>query len=100
DPVRREVYLSNVASDTGVDPALVRKRVEAALLAPPRQAPAGRPAFGTDQETYDEPAAVEMKQTPLSERYVMALLTRFPEEMARVERRTVLQGESDRREAE
>jgi len=85
DPVRREVYLSNVASDTGVDPALVRKRVEAALLAPPRQAPAGRPAFGTDQETYDEPAAVEMKQTPLSERYVMALLTRFPEEIARVD---------------
>jgi DNA primase len=85
DPVRREVYLSNVASDTGVDPALVRQRVEAALLAPPRQAPTGRTAFGTESETNEGPAAAEMKQTPLSERYVMALLTRFPEEIARVD---------------
>src|SRR6266851_1578226 len=31
DPVRREVYISAVAGSTGVDPALVRQRVEAAV---------------------------------------------------------------------
>jgi DNA primase len=82
DPVRRDVYISAIAGTTGVDPALVRQRVEAA--SPPTvgraAAPAGR--LRTEAELVDGP---EMKQTPVQERYVMALLTRYPEEIARAD---------------
>ena len=82
DPVRRDVYISAVAGSTGVDPALVRQRVEAAPVVSTvgRAAPAGVPT--TAAEPGDGP---EMKQTPLQERYVMALLTRYPEETARAD---------------
>jgi DNA primase len=82
DPVRRDVYISAVAGSTGVDPALVRQRVEAAPALPTvgRAAPAAVPT--TAAEPGDGP---EMKQTPLQERYVMALLTRYPEETARAD---------------
>ena len=85
DPVRREVYLSAVAGDTGVDPALVRQRVEAALLAPPRPSAPVRGALRADEEGEASDAGAEMKQTRPTERYVMALLSRFPEEIARVD---------------
>jgi len=81
DPVRRDVYISSVASATGVDPALVRQRVEAA------PAPTvGRASPGPGHTPESEPTVErEMKQTPLQERYVMALLTRYPEETARAD---------------
>lgn len=81
DPVRRDVYLTTVAGSTGVDPAVLRTRLEAALRAPRQPQPA-RPAAEPAQEPVPAPP---MKQTPLQERYVMALLTRFPEEIARVD---------------
>ena len=81
DPVRREVYLSSVAGSMGVDPVLLRTRVEAAAAAP-RPVQAARPASEPLAEAAQGP---RMKQTPLQERYVMALLTRFPEEIARVD---------------
>ncbi|OLC53740.1 MAG: DNA primase [Chloroflexi bacterium 13_1_40CM_4_68_4] len=83
DPVRREVYLSTVATDTGVDPTLLRRQVEAALAAPP--APGFRPQAQPSEAADEGGDRSEMKQTPLQERYVMALLTRFPEEIARVD---------------
>jgi DNA primase len=85
DPVRREVYSSSVASDTGVDPALVRQRVESALLAPARTTGPMRTTPRIDEDADQTPGGAEMKQTPLAERYVMALLSRFPEEIARVD---------------
>jgi DNA primase len=85
DPMRREVYLSTVAGNTGIDPALLRTRVDAALTAP-KKAPTAARTFGAAVEpSDDEPETPQMKQTPLQERYVMALLVRFPEEIARVD---------------
>lgn len=94
DPVRREVYLSKVAGETGIDPTVLRRRVESTAPA----APVGRAAIGAGAPTAgggvagraaersEEPTEDgEMKQTPLQERYVMALLVRFPEEIARVD---------------
>ena len=85
DPMRREVYLSTVAGNTGIDPALLRKRVDAALAAPKRAPPAPRASGTAVEASDDEPETPQMKQTPLQERYVMALLVRFPEEIARVD---------------
>jgi DNA primase len=82
DPVRRDVYISAVAGATGVDPALVRQRVEAAP-APTVGRPSGQAA--APAAPLEAPEAQEMKQTPLQERYVMALLTRYPEEIARAD---------------
>ncbi|HEX9140958.1 MAG TPA: hypothetical protein VF833_01925, partial [Gaiellaceae bacterium] len=83
DPMRREVYLSTVAGSTGIDQGMLRERVEAAIRAP-RVAPAARAPGpgGGPAEALERPG---VKQTPLQERYVMALLTRFPEEIARVD---------------
>jgi len=81
DPVRREVYLSTVAGQTGIDPGVLRTRLDAALVAP--RAP--QPARFAPESAIEPAEAPRMKQTPLQERYVMALLTRFPEEIARVE---------------
>jgi DNA primase len=81
DPVRREVYLSQVANSTGIDPAILRARVDDAPALPkPPTGPRSGPSVAP------EPAKrAEMKQTRVQERYVMALLTRFPEEIARVD---------------
>ncbi len=84
DAIRREVYLSSVASGSGIDPATLRQRVDAAIAAPPRPAaPVRAPAPSVAVARAAEGS--EMKQTPIQERYVMALLTRFPEEIARVD---------------
>jgi len=85
DPMRREVYLSTVAGNTGIDPALLRKRVDAALTAPKKAPMAPRMSGQAVEASDDEPETPQMKQTPLQERYVMALLVRFPEEIARVD---------------
>ena len=83
--MRREVYLSTVAANTGIEPALLRKRVDAAV-AVPKKAPSAPRTAGQPAEAFDdEPEMPHMKQTPLQERYVMALLVRFPEEIARVD---------------
>jgi DNA primase catalytic core len=80
DPVRREVYLSEVAGSAGVDPAFLREKLPAPgkgtqrMTRTPSELPT--PARG------DTPSA---KQTASSERYVMALLTRYPEEIARAD---------------
>jgi DNA primase len=80
DPVRREVYLSEVAGSAGVDPAFLREKLPAA----------GKGMLRT-QRTPTEPPSQESgeratpKQTPSFERYVMALLTRYPEEIARAD---------------
>jgi DNA primase len=85
DPMRREVYLSTVAGNTGIDPALLRTRVDGALAAPKKAPTAPRATGQALQMSDDEPETPQMKQTPLQERYVMALLVRFPEEIARVD---------------
>ena len=79
DPVRREVYLSEVAGSAGVDPAFLREKLPAAGKSTPRT---------TRTPTDPSPQRREMptaKQTPSFERYVMALLTRYPEEIARAD---------------
>jgi DNA primase len=81
DPVRREVYLSKVAGSAGVDPAFLREKLPSAggkvakkTARTPTELPL--PARG------EAPAA---KQTPSAERYVMALLTRYPEDISRAD---------------
>jgi len=79
DPVRREVYLSEVAGSAGVDPAFLREKLPAAGKSTPRT---------TQTPTEPSPQrreAPKAKQTPSFERYVMALLTRYPEEIARAD---------------
>ena len=71
DPLTRELYLGTLSTLTGLDQEALRR--EAAAAPPPAQRPA-TPANET-------PA----KQTGPVERYLMALLIRFPEEAARAE---------------
>jgi DNA primase len=80
DPVRREVYLSDVAGSAGVDPAFLRGKLPAA----------GKSTQRTARRLTDPPAPVggassTPKQITSRERYVMALLTRYPEEIARAD---------------
>jgi DNA primase len=78
DPVRREVYLSEVAGSAGVDPAFLREKLPTAGKATPR----------ASRTPSDQPVTVRgafPKQTTSRERYVMALLTRYPEEIARAD---------------
>jgi DNA primase len=68
DPLTRELYLGTLSSSTGIDQETLRR--EAAAAPPPAQ----RPAVAANET----PA----KQTAPAERYLMALLIRFPEEAA------------------
>lgn len=79
DPVRREVYLSEVAGSAGVDPAFLREKLPAAGKSTQR---AARTPTEPSPPRRDGPTP---KQTPSFERYVMALLTRYPEEIARAD---------------
>ncbi len=79
DPVRREVYLSEVAGSAGVDPAFLREKLPAAGKSTQRTARAPSEPSPPRRE------APTTKQTPAFERYVMALLTRYPEEIARAD---------------
>src|SRR5712692_1605244 len=78
DPVRREVYLSSVAGSAGVDPAFIRERLRSA-------APGGQPAPASGDGLGIPAPQAATKQTAVLERYVMALLMRFPEETARAD---------------
>jgi DNA primase len=80
DPVRREVYLSEVAGSAGVDPAFLREKLPAAGKIAQRGA---RTAAETPSAT--RPGTSIPKQTTSRERYVMALLIRYPEEIARAD---------------
>jgi len=71
DQLTRELYLGTLSSLTGIDQETLRR--EAAAAPPPAQ----RPAAAVNET----PA----KQTAPAERYLMALLIRFPEEAARTE---------------
>jgi DNA primase len=78
DPVRREVYLSEVAGSAGVDPAFLREKLPSA----------GKAAARAARTPTERPVAARgplPKQTTSRERYVMALLTRYPEEIARAD---------------
>jgi DNA primase len=79
DPVRREVYLSEVAGSAGVDPSFLREKLPTAGKSTPRTT---RTPTEPSPQRREAPAA---KQTPSFERYVMALLTRYPEEIARAD---------------
>jgi DNA primase len=72
DSLTRELYLGTLSKLTGVEQEELRR--EAAAAPPP---PAQRPAAAVNET----PA----KQTAPAERYLMALLIRFPEEAARTE---------------
>ena len=72
DPLTRELYLGTLSSSTGLDQEALRR--EAAAAPPP-------PA----QRTVGGPNETPAKQTAPAERYLMALLIRFPEEAARIE---------------
>ena len=71
DPLTRELYLGTLSSLTGLEQESLRR--EAAAAPPPVQRPGG--------SANETPA----KQTGPVERYLMALLIRFPEEAARSE---------------
>jgi DNA primase len=72
DPLTRELYLGTLSTLTGLDQEALRR--EAAAAPPPATL---RPAIAANET----PA----KQTAPAERYLMALLIRFPEEAARTE---------------
>ena len=80
DPLTRELYLGTLSKLTGVEQEALRQDLAAG---PPRRADdGGAPAA----ERTGRPAiATETKQTRSLERYLMALVTRFPEEVARAE---------------
>ena len=71
DPLTRELYLGTLSKLTGLDQEALRREAAAAPPATQRQ------AVGANET----PA----KQTAPAERYLMALLIRFPEEAARSE---------------
>lgn len=71
DPLTREVYLGTLSKLTGVEQEALRRE---AAAAPP---PTARPAVAANET----PA----KQTAPAERYLMALLIRFPEEATRID---------------
>ena len=72
DALAKELYLGTLSKLTGLEQEVLRR--EAAAAPPP---PTQRPAIGANET----PA----KQTAPAERYLMALLIRFPEEAARIE---------------
>ena len=74
DPLTRELYLGTLSKLTGVEQESLRREASAA----PRE-PSGR---GTELPTRAETTT---KQTGSPARYLMALLTRFPEEAARAD---------------
>src|SRR5437867_4529038 len=75
DPLTRELYLGTLSKLTGLDQEALRRE---AAAAPPREF-GGRGAEPPDRD--ETPA----KQTGPVERYLMALLIRFPEEAERAE---------------
>lgn len=80
DAVTREVYLGRLSVMTGMDHAELRERARTAPRDAPRRAvSAGAPAAA------NPPAPAAREQGSVLERFVMAQLIRFPEEVARVD---------------
>jgi DNA primase len=78
DPLLRELYLGSLSKLTGVEQGALRREADAA---PPRQEGRAAPSDGVARK----PNETGAKQIASQERYLMALLTRFPEEAARVD---------------
>jgi DNA primase len=83
DPLTRELYLGTLSKLTGVEQEALRRE---AAAAPPRElggwGAQGQGPLARSAPDRDETPA---KQTATAERYLMALLIRFPEEAARTE---------------
>ena len=78
DLLTRELYLGTLSRLSGLDQETLRAELAGV--------PAGRPAAaGPIRRTETDPAGPERKQTTSLERYLMAQLTKFPEEAMRLE---------------
>ena len=78
DVLTRELYLGTLSRLSGLDQETLRAQVGAAGSA---RRPAATVPLGTDAPA----GSAERKQTPSLERYLMAQLTKFPEEAARLD---------------
>ncbi|MDP9320560.1 MAG: DNA primase [Chloroflexota bacterium] len=78
DALTRELYLGTLSRLTGLDQETLR--AEVATAGATRRTPANV-SFGADAD----PQPAERKQTTSLERYLMAQLTKFPEEAARLD---------------
>ena len=76
DALTRELYLGTLSRLTGLDQETLRRQVGAA---------ATRPAASVIPSAESARVGPERKQTPSLERYLMAQLTKFPEEAARLD---------------
>jgi DNA primase len=77
DALTRELYLGTLSRISGLDQETLRAQVATAG--------AIRPAAANGSLRADPPATPEMKQTAFLERYLMAQLSKFPEEAARLD---------------
>ena len=77
DLLTRELYLGTLSRHTGLDQETLRDEL--------RGAAAIRPAATNVAPPEGAPAGAERKQTTSLERYLMAQLTKFPEEAARLD---------------
>ena len=82
DPLTRELYVGTLSRLTGVEQESLRREAAAAPSRPTRTT---QETGGRGAKPPDWPPDVRTKQTASLERYVMALLTRFPEEAARAD---------------
>ena len=82
DPLTRELYVGTLSRLTGVEQESLRREAAAAPSRPTRTT---QDTGGRGAKPPDWPPDVRTKQTASLERYVMALLTRFPEEAARAD---------------
>jgi DNA primase len=78
DVLTRELYLGTLSRLTGLDQETLRAEVTGAGAM-------RRAAGNVPPRPEDAPAGPERKQTPSLERYLMAQLTKFPEEAARLD---------------
>src|SRR5437868_10688218 len=78
DPLTRELYLGTLSRLTGLTQESLRREAEAAPARPNETRASGDRSAPSCTET-------GAKQTASLERYLMALLTRFPDEAARVD---------------
>jgi len=82
DPLTREVYLGTLSKLTGVEQEALRREAAAAPREPGGRGAQGEGSLARSASERDETPA---KQTAPAERYLMALLIRFPEEAARTD---------------
>lgn len=82
NPIKREVYLGTLASSTGIDQSVLRERAAAPRIS---GLGASKVGWSTSASAQTTPPTPERKQTTSLERYLMAQLTKFPEEAARLD---------------